>query len=266
MARHGVLQTLFPFVAGWADFDQGDYHTHDLLEHSLRAAEAAEELAVRPEALDLPRPDALRAHLAEELEAGVPRLALLKCAALLHDVAKPATLSLDGERRRFLGHEVQGGQRLRQVLGNLRLGRRARGAAQRVVAAHLRLFGLAHQDRPTKAARMRYLRDLGREVPEALLLSLADELATGPAPPALESVTQTARTLLTLHWEQLEKRQNPPLIQGRDILEKLGIPEGPGIGEILRLVGEAETSGEVGTPEEALTLARRLAGEILSRR
>lgn len=259
MAAHGVLAALFPPVAAWAGLDQGDYHAHDLLEHALRTAEAAGRLAAEP--ADLPRPEALREHLAGELEAGVTRRALLVFCALFHDVAKPDTVTRDGERVRFLGHDVQGGRRVRAMLEALRVGRRARAAAERTVAAHLRLFQLAHQDPPTRRARLRYLKDLRAEVPEALLLSLADEIATGPAPAALPAALRTAAEVLELYWRRREAREIPPLLRGRDLLAELGLPEGPRVGEVLRRIEEAEREGRVSTREEALALARRCIGD-----
>ncbi len=257
MAGHGVLEALFPFTARWRGFDQGDYHAHDLFEHSLRTAEAAEDLA-RGTA-GLPDPGRLRAHLAEELEQDLSRKALLVLSAFLHDVAKPDTAFTDpGGRRRFFGHEGRGGHRVRKLLESLRVGRRARGAAQRVVAAHLRLFQLAEQNPPTERARLRYLRDLRSEVPEALILSLADEMATGPAPPALEKVRRTAAELMGLYWELRDRQEIPPLIRGGDLVRDLGMPPGPAVGEILRAVAEAEAAGRVSTRNEALALARAL--------
>ena len=260
MAGHGVLEVLFPFTARWHGFDQGDYHAHDLFEHSLRTAEAAEDLATHGEGL--PDPGRLRAHLAEELEQDVIRKALLVLSAFLHDAAKPDTAFTDPDgRRRFFGHEGRGGHRVRKLLESLRVGRRARGAAQRVVAAHLRLFQLAEQNPPTERARLRYLRDLRSEVPEALILSLADEMATGPAPPALAKVRRTAAELMGLYWELRDRRKIPPLIRGGDLVQELGIPPGPDVGEILRAVEEAEAAGRVSTRNEALALARRLWAE-----
>lgn len=261
LSRAGVLRALFPFVAAWEGFDQGGYHAYDLLEHSLRAAEEAETLANRPETAGLPRPDALRAHLAQQLEPGLPRAALLKWAALLHDVAKPVTAATDGARLRFTGHDVAGGRALRAWLKSRQVGRRAGNAAQALVAAHLRLFSLAHQHPPTKTARLRYLRDLGNAAPEALLLSLADERATGPEPPALEAVTATARELLTLYWEQRENVRPPPLLRGTDLLRLPGVREGPVVGELLRQVAQAAGRGDVTTPEAALCFVQRLLAE-----
>ncbi len=257
MAGHGVLEALFPFTTAWHGFDQGDYHAHDLFEHSLRTAEAAEDLAAHGEGL--PDPDRLRAHLAGELEQDITRKALLVLCAFLHDVAKPETAFTEPEgRRRFFGHEGRGGHRVRKLLESLRVDRRARGAAQRVVAAHLRLFQLSEQRPPTERARLRYIRDLRSEVPEALVLSLADEMATGPAPPALGKVRGTAAALLRLYWKLRERREIPPLIRGGDLVQELGVPPGPAVGEILRAVEEAEAAGRVGTRNEALALARKL--------
>ncbi len=262
MAEHGVLRALFPFTEVWRGFDQGSYHAYDLLEHSLRTAEAVAELAAGlPGLSGLPRPAALREHLAQEVEGGITRRALLVAAAFLHDLAKPATLTLGGDRRRFLGHDIQGGQEVRRLLAGLRVGRRGTGAARRVVAAHLRLFQLAAQDPPTRRARLRYLKDLGAEVPEALLLSLADELATGPEPPALEAVRRTAAEVLALFWERREARDVPPLLRGRDLVRELGLEPGPRVGELLRQVEEAERAGRIGTPPQALALARKLFGD-----
>ncbi|MEW6489537.1 MAG: HD domain-containing protein [Thermodesulfobacteriota bacterium] len=265
MARDGVLGALFPFLEGWKGFDQGSYHAYDLWEHSLRTAEAAGALARAPAPIGLPRPETLGRHLDEEWEAGITRRALLVFVALFHDVAKPETATTEptegGERRRFLGHEVRGGQRVKRLLAELRVGRRTAGAAQRLVAAHLRLFQLAAQEPPTPRARLRYLVDLGREVPEALLLSLADELATGPAPPCLAAVRRTAQEVLELFWERRDARPATPLLRGRDVVDKLGIAPGPQVGDLLRRVQEAERSGRVRTRRQALALARRLAGE-----
>ncbi|WP_025322807.1 HD domain-containing protein [Deferrisoma camini] len=254
MAAHGVLEVLFPFVGDWRGFDQGDYHAYDLWEHALRTAEEAERLAEGEEWM--PRPDRLREHLAEELEAGITRRALLVFAACLHDLAKPECASQDGNRRRFTGHETRGGHLLRGILAGLRVGRRARGAAQRAVAAHLRLFQLSRQHPPTERARLRYLRDLRAETPEAVLLSVADERATGPAPPAREAVERTAAEVLDLYWRKRDHREIPPLLRGRDLVE-LGVPPGPEVGRLLRAVAEAEARGEVATRNEALALVRK---------
>ncbi|MDF1552725.1 MAG: HD domain-containing protein [Deferrisomatales bacterium] len=261
MADHGVLAQLVPGFDAWKGFDQGEYHRYDLAEHALRTVATAEELAWHPGRFPFLAPaEPLAEHLSEPLEAGVTRRALLLWVALLHDVAKPATVRPDGDRLRFLGHEVQGGQEVYRLLRGLRLGGRTARAGQRLVAAHLRLFQLAQQEPPTPRARLRYLKDLRREVPEALLLALADEWATGPERPAWPRVSVTAGQMLTQYWQRRHAAPVAPLLRGRDLLA-LGLAPGPRVGAILRAVEAQERLGRVGDRAQALELARALVAE-----
>ena len=52
----------------------------------------------------------------------------------------------------------------------------------------------------------------------------------------------------------------PPLVNGNDIMQELGLPPGQQIGLILEVIREAQASGEVNTKEEALALARSVIG------
>jgi hypothetical protein len=50
----------------------------------------------------------------------------------------------------------------------------------------------------------------------------------------------------------------PKLIDGHDLINVLGINQGPTIGELLEAVREAQASGELTTREEALSYIKRL--------
>ncbi|HEY7269825.1 MAG TPA: hypothetical protein VH951_08350, partial [Dehalococcoidia bacterium] len=49
------------------------------------------------------------------------------------------------------------------------------------------------------------------------------------------------------------------LINGRDLMQTLGLPQGPEVGRLIAAIEEARAAGEVTTREEALDLARSLA-------
>src|SRR5437879_4528137 len=51
----------------------------------------------------------------------------------------------------------------------------------------------------------------------------------------------------------------PPLVTGHDLIA-LGLPQGPRVGQVLRTVENARLEGQIRTRDEALELARRLAG------
>ena len=251
LKRTGVLFALFPFVNEWEGMDQGDYHSFDLLEHAIRTAEGAVKITAECE-------EWLFGHFAEELEQNVTRRALFICTALFHDIGKPATRRVEpGGRVRFITHDTLGGKMISKLLESLRVGKRARYAAKRVVAGHMRLYGLANQERPTERSRLRFIRDLGDESPETALLALCDERATGPKAPAFETLETTAGEILTLYRESLlDVERTEPLLRGREVVDILGVDEGVLVGELLAAVADAEERGEVSNKEEALSFLR----------
>lgn len=257
--EEGVWEVLFPFVSKWRGFDQGSYHEYDLLEHSIRVVESL-EFILGSERLE-PYSERILAHLSERLEDDVTRLSLLKWAAFFHDVAKPETLTVEKSgRRRFIGHDMLGAKSSGGLLGRFKTGKKTARAASGIIASHMRLFGLAAQADPTTRSRLRFIRDLGEETVEALLLSIADEYATGEREEGeREQFWSTARQILGLFFDRDEAV--PPLLQGRDVISIFGLREGPVVGLVLAAVADAESAGTVRNRDEALAYA----GEFLSR-
>ena len=63
--------------------------------------------------------------------------------------------------------------------------------------------------------------------------------------------------MLSDYWQRYAKDVQPQaLIDGTDLLGELDIEPGPLVGELLKVVSEAQASGEVLTRDEALDLAR----------
>ena len=81
----------------------------------------------------------MREYFGEEVSDGFDRLTFMKLAALLHDVAKPATKTVEASGRiRFLGHHTQGADVAREILSRLRLGKRGVEHVAGMVRYHLR--------------------------------------------------------------------------------------------------------------------------------
>jgi hypothetical protein len=53
----------------------------------------------------------------------------------------------------------------------------------------------------------------------------------------------------------------PPLLDGGDLMAAPNLEPGPEIGRLLRLIEEAQATGEVNSKAEALALARREMGD-----
>jgi putative nucleotidyltransferase with HDIG domain len=227
-------------------------HRFDVLEHSLRAVEAADRLLPRLGRLT-PFGEGLARHMAEELGGGVTRGAALKLAALLHDVAKPETRRIVDGRVRFFEHDTRGADRVRGIGGRLRLPARVTEVVERLVRHHLRPMHLGQADAISPRARYRFYRDLGGETRDLLLLSLVDAAAlTGVSPLRAWRRAGVVRDLLAGWREQETALAAGPLVTGDDVMARLGIPPGPRVGLHLDRVREAQALGLVRTRAEAL--------------
>lgn len=252
--RLGLLEVLFPEIGPMRTTIQTELHQCDAWEHSLRTVEGMEEL-LRGTAGLSPFDGSIRAHLGEEMEAGITRGTLLKFAALFHDVAKPQTKSMEGGRVRFIGHDKLGAAMVRTMARRLRLSGRSIGVLERCVLHHLRPMHLALAGEITLRARYRFYRDLGEEVIDVLMLSLADASGTcgWPLPLVLAGEAGAlVRELLGGLVEDRRREATPPLVTGHDVMSAFGLAPGPAVGRLLALAREAQALGVVHTKEEAL--------------
>ncbi|MFN8482746.1 MAG: HD domain-containing protein [Anaerolineae bacterium] len=275
----GLLPAVLPEVSDLKGVTQRPPHTLDVYGHSLAALTQMEAIlgaldvggaageAVVGEAA-APYREELRAHLLEAPVVGRPRWSLLKLVALLHDIGKPATRTETDGLVHFYRHEYVGEEMIGKTARRLRLSSRETAWLQRVVRNHLRPLFLSQQATPSHRALYRFFRDLGDAAPDALLLSIADNRAKGPSaetPNAArgdEPVLDFAASAMQMLYadETPPVVAPPPLVTGRDLMRALTLPPGPQIGELLETVREAAAAGEVTTRDEALDLARRLAG------
>jgi poly(A) polymerase/tRNA nucleotidyltransferase (CCA-adding enzyme) len=248
----GLLAVLLPEIGPMRATSQPAPHRFNVLEHSLRAVEASDRLLGRLDAL-APFGDELAAHVAEGLGGQLDRAAVLKLAALLHDVAKPETRRLVAGRVRFFEHDVIGAGRARDIGARWRLPQRAVALLERLVRHHLRPMHLAQASEVTRRARYRFYRDLGADTRDLLLLALVDAAAvTGASPLAVWRRAGLVRDLLGGWREADSTAAAPPLLRGQDVMARYGLPPGPVIGHLLARAREAQDLGLVRSREEAL--------------
>ena len=273
-----LLDALLPELTSGRGVTQApDWHVYDVFEHGLRAVEAMDVMLGPPGARGTQVwlrdglwgafawcEGGLRAYLAEELSEGRTRASLLKLAALLHDVAKPQTRTVDDDGRvRFLGHGDEGAVIAARVMRRLRFSASEVRFVSRLVAEHLRPVQLAQAGEvPTPRALYRFYRALGDAVPGVLLLSLADAAASRGPSMTSDGWSRHVAYMNSLLVRSMEEEGivNPPrLLTGNDVMKELGMPAGPAIGELLEALREAQAAGEVETREAALEFVRRAA-------
>jgi putative nucleotidyltransferase with HDIG domain len=284
----GLLSYLLPEVSVLKGVTQSLPHHWDVYEHTRRAIDALELLGTRwlgfdqsdEGALMLPvipdfvwdsiflnlaqYGDALRAHLSVN-----SRWLLLKWTALLHDIGKPATKTVEADgRTRFFGHEDLGAQLADERLRALRFSNDEVERVTGIIGGHMRPHLLAEAPL-TRRAMYRFFRDTKDYGVDILLLSMADHLATHGSEVDLHNWVERLGLISQMFDVYFSKREEvvapPPLVKGNDVMRELGLPPGRQIGVILEAIREAQASGEVTTREEALIVARRvLDGSLTS--
>ena len=173
--------------------------------------------------------------------------ASLALGVLLHDIAKPATFErLD--RIRFNGHAELGAKMSVAILGRLRYPGAVIERVRDLVAQHLKFIAVRQMREST---RKRFLRQ--ELFAELLELHRLDCLSSHGQLGAYDYCLEELRRLPP------EALRPARLVSGAELMG-LGIPEGPEIGRLLRLIEDAQLEGAIGTRDEALALALKSGG------
>jgi poly(A) polymerase len=265
----GLLLALIPELAEGRGVEQPTVHFWDVFQHSLQTV-ATVEFLLRESDWEYGNEDMLSTapwsetidrHLSREVSKGSNHKVLLKLGALLHDIAKPMTKSIDDTgRARFLGHAKQGAAMAASILERLRFSNREVGLVESLVYHHLRPAQMANGELPTQRAIYRYFRDVGEAGIDVLFLALADYLASRGPLASMEEWRSHCRLMnyiLAEHDKQKVKTLPVKLIDGDDIMDKFDLAPGPLVGRLLAIVNEAHASGELSTRQEALALVQK---------
>lgn len=264
----GLLGVIIPEVRGWENFDQGTHQT--LLEHAVRTVETGEIIFAHLPDLYPSYAKLLDQHFSSTIEEGISREALFKFVAFLHDSGKPATGSIraDGQPLRFLDHDQEGKRINLFIAQRMKLSRKAIRIVSEITRQHMRILSLAKTQKVTSRAQYRFFRDLGKEGIDVILLALANGLASTPIilrwpliqelPRSLRKIKEVAGELLRYYFEEFLPKPPRPLLDGRGIMEALGILPGEEVGRLLERLREAEIAGKVRTQEEALEFLKNI--------
>jgi poly(A) polymerase len=168
---------------------------------------------------------------AMELEDDGPDL-VLRMAALLHDIGKPATREFQpGGRVSFHHHEVEGRKLARARLRELRYSKQFIEDVTRLVFLHLRFYGYRDGDWTDSAVR-RYVVDAGPLLPRLHKLVRSDCTTRNKRKAAMLSAAYDS---LEQRIAELQEREEldaiRPDLDGNEIMKILGIGPGPAVGQ-----------------------------------
>ena len=167
-----------------------------------------------------------------EKDYGLERDLILRLAALLHDIGKPATKRLEaGGAVSFHHHDVVGSKLAKKRLQELKFDNDTIKAVSRLVELHLRFFGYSDQQWSDSAVR-RYVRDAEDQLLRLHALTRADVTTRNKRKAdrlahAYDDLEQ--RIALLREQEQLDAMR--PELDGQQIMEILDIKPGREVGE-----------------------------------
>ncbi|WP_022907089.1 CCA tRNA nucleotidyltransferase [Curtobacterium sp. B18] len=209
------------------------HHHKDVYEHSLTVLEQA----IGYEA---------------ERHAGEAPDTVLRLAALLHDIGKPATRKLEpGGAVSFHHHDLVGSKLAKKRLRALRFDNDTIAAVSRLIELHLRFFGYT-EGAWTDSAVRRYVRDAGDQLERLHELTRSD----------VTTRNRRKADRLAFAYDDLEDRiaelseqekldSIRPDLSGDDIMRILDIPPGRAVGEAYRFLLEVRMDeGPLG-PDDA---------------
>jgi len=282
--RLGLLDMLIPELTLGRDCDQPSEHYYSVMEHQLHALGFATRL-VDPEIRssdpllkNLPWGTRFDDYLLEIVGNGQTRGTLLKIVAMLHDIGKPDTKSIDpptserpNGRMRFLTHDQLGSRMVSDLLTRFCCSRQTIAHASLMIEKHMRPGQMSGNDAPpSDRAIFRFFRDVSPVAVDTILLNLCDYLAArGPRLNDYE-FQRFQRLLSDILSRGLkpepERYTKDLLVDGYQVQARYGLQPGPEIGRLLGALRDAESSGVVQTKAEAYELLARLLGRAASRR
>jgi poly(A) polymerase len=164
---------------------------------------------------------------------------VLRMAALLHDIGKPATKAIGPDGRvSFHHHEVVGSKLARRRLKALRFAREVVDDVADLVQLHLRFYGYGRGEWTDSAVR-RYVTDAGPLLARLHRLTRSDCTTRNRRKAAQLAVDYDAleERIARIAAEEDLARVRPDL-DGNEIMRLLGLPPGPLVGRAWRHLKE----------------------------
>jgi len=230
LVESGIAELVLPELPALRLEVDEHHHHKDVYQHSLTVV--AQAISLEP-------------------QYGFDSDLILRLAALLHDIGKPATRKLEqGGSVTFHHHDVVGAKLAKKRLMALRFDNDTIKAVCRLIELHLRFFGYSDQQWSDSAVR-RYVRDADDQLKRLHILTRADVTTRNQRKAdrlAHAYDDLEARIKVLAEQEQLDAMR--PDLDGQEIMQLLGIKPGREVGQAYNFLLELRLDeGAIGKDE-----------------
>jgi tRNA nucleotidyltransferase (CCA-adding enzyme) len=200
MRKTGLLNRILPELVEGYRKRQNNYHRYTIYRHTMETVDSVE-----------PNP-------------------VLRLSALFHDIAKPRVRKKADGRWRFLGHAAASAELTREIMVRLRFSSELTDRVTNLIAHHMFDYKQGMSDR----AMRRFIKRIGIDnIGDLMKLRKADDLAHGWGRGFEKDINAFEERIDAV------LKKSPPLsvsqlaVNGRDVMDVLGIQSGPRVGQIL---------------------------------
>lgn len=248
----GLLSQIFPELTAMIGCSQNRYHRFDVLDHSLSVYVQLESLIRQGASDDLHRLNAFVRSISDANGS------LLKCTALLHDIGKPPTRTIDSDGTiHFIMHEKVGEQMIGQIGRRLAFSKRDIDFIATIVRYHLRpaqLFNAQRQGHLKRKGIYKFFKSCHGFVPLILVHAMADFRGKGETADT-NAFDRFLERLMEIYVDDRQVRKtSPPLVTGNDLIHCFGLSPSPVFKTLLQRIDQARFINPDLTRKQALAL------------
>lgn len=251
--RTGLLGKLFPEFAAVSSIIQNKPHALGLAEHLMWTYKYIEDIIVELDDVLGQYADDARSILSKVIASNRKTIIIVKLAALLHDIGKPATITYD-EEVHFIGHDKLGAEMIEKRMAEFKFSSAETKAVSMLVENHMRPHNLLKLDEVSPRAVYRFFRDLDNLAIPSLLIGIADAYATEMLPfGGLENYHEFVRAMID---QSIKIGKPKPMLTGEEVMSILKIGPGPLVGQIIDAMLDGQATGEIKDKDQAKAFAK----------
>ena len=249
MDELGLLEKIIPQVKEMKNVPPNTHHHLDLFHHVIETVRQIEIIYAGLSGFEKEHMDAVDF-------GGFPRINHLKLAGFLHDIGKYSTWTIEESgRHRFIKHDDVGSKMVVPLLRDLKFSKKQIEYVSCMIKNHIYPSNVIVAPVLNEKVMMRYVRKMGENVVDNIILAKADRLSARGVDITEEVINSNINGLNKLLEFYLSKKDSltplPKLLDGREIMTLLNIKPSPKLDEIISALNEAQLNGDVTTPEDA---------------